>query len=798
MARTVGIDLGTSTSVMCVLENGRPRIIANAEGAACTPSVVSFTDDGRVLVGRQAVDRAVLSPDRTVASVRRHLGSEWRFTDQGRTFSAPKIAACVLMKLKRDAEVQLGEEVRDVVISVPAHFGAAERRATAEACTLAGLRALRIVGETGLAGLAYAVHADPRDEKTLVLDLGAGTFSVAVLEIGAGVAEVRAVASDNNLGGDDWDQRIAEHLVRKFRANTGIDLGTDSPALQRLRTASERAKVELSSLSSTTVELPFITTDSRGDQLFLSETLNRAEFLELTADLLDRCRVPITEVLTEAGITLRDIDRIVPIGGASRMPAFAALVTELSAGRDPYRGMHPDETVAIGAAVLIAILDGTIRNQLLLDILPRGLGIATRGGGFAEILMDNTTIPTKTSVFVTTVADGQTSVSIDIFEAERGRAASNQPIGVLHLGGLTPAPRGTPRIEIITDIDTNGEIVVTARDPGSGVEQSLTVGGGEHPSAIPNPCSPPAEIELHPDQDTGTSREKQPGAATPQASNLPPRQQPSDLIITAAANHQLGQHLSTHPHRWHGGSPVWIYGIPIAVAAGIVIASGVTNGVSGALAVMALFAAVVVFAKAKRLITAPRHTVARAKYVGSKTTGTGFKDAKLSLFEHGVVILGRAETSVFRWDTVTVLQDIVRTSHRMYGTETGVSMTYRYQLTDPGGNNYLVTGDFTDAAQWGPAIQDRVTAAQLPGALAAADAGQTLTFGSIMVNRNAVTAHGQSVPWSDIQELRVQKGFISIRVAGQWLSLTKVTVSAIPNVFVFLEIAERLRVSATA
>ncbi|MET9487961.1 DUF6585 family protein [Nocardia sp. NPDC006630] len=797
MARTVGIDLGTSTSVVCVLENGRPRIVANAEGAQSTPSVVSFTDDGRVLVGRQAVDRAVLNPGRTVASVRRHLGSTWQFTDRGRTFSAPKIAACVLMKLKRDAEAQLGEEISDVVISVPSYFGAAERRATAEACTLAGLGAPRIVGEAGLAGLAYAVQTDPRDETTLVLDLGAGTFSVAVLEIGASVVEVRAVASDNFLGGVDWDQRIVEHLVHKFRVSTGIDLSTDSLALQRLRTAAERAKVELSSISSTTVELPFITTDTQGNHVFLSETLNRSELLELTADLLNRCRVPITKVLAEARITLHDIDRVVPIGGASRMPAFAALVTELAGGRDPFRGMHPDETVAIGAAVLAGIRNGAVRDRLLLDALPMGLGITTRGGGFAEILLANTTLPTKSSAFVTTVADGQTSVSIDIFEAERERAASNQPLGVLRLEGLAPAPRGTPRIEIITDIDANGQIVVTAKDPGSGLEQSLTV-GGEHPSPIPKPLGLSAEIELHPDQDTGTSRERQSSAAPPRTSNLPPRQQPSDLITAAAANHRLGQHLSTHPHRWHGGSPVWIYGIPIAIVAGIVIASGVTNGVTGALAVLALFAAVIVFAKVKRLITAPRHTVARAKYAGSKTTGTGFKDAKLSLFEHGVVILSRADTSVFRWDTVTVLQDIVRTSHKMYGTETGVSMTYRYQLTDPGGDSYLVTGDFTDAAQWGPAIQDRVTAAQLPGALAAADAGQTLTFGSITLNRNAVTAHGQAVPWRDIQEVRVQKGFVSIRVAGQWLSLTKVTVSAIPNVFIFLEIAERLRVSAKA
>ncbi|MFF2552251.1 DUF6585 family protein [Nocardia sp. NPDC058058] len=805
MTRVVGIDLGTSKSIVCVLENGRPRILANAQGAHHTPTVVGFNDDGSVIVGQKAADRAIAHPGQTAAGVRRHLGTDWTFTDHGRAYTAPQITACVLRKLKRDAQAALGEEFTDVVLSMPAHYGEAERRATEEACELAGLRVRRFVGETNLAAFAYTLHARPADETTLVLDLGAGTFSVALFEIGAGVTEVRAIGGDNALGGDDWDQRLADSIVRRFRANTGIDLSTDSHALQRIRVAAEQAKIELSSAATSTVNLPYIATDSGGNPMFLSENITRAEFAELTADLLDRCRAPIAKVLADAGLPMREVNRVVLVGGASRMPAFVALVTELS-GREPYRGMHPDESAAIGAAILTGVFTGAIRDQLLLDATPISIGIATSGGKFTDLVHRHTTIATTRDAFVTTVADNQTGIDLEIFQGEHEIAKHNHLLGVLSLSPIAPARRGTPRIKVNVNIDANGRTVVTATDPASGAEESLTVIGGVEAPVPRNPFVPPTEVEMHPDQDTGTSRERKPqaesSAAGPQqttpgrTATMPSRENPSQLITAAAAEHLLGQHVSTHPHRWFGGSPKWIYGIPLAILGVIVIASFITDGAGSALAVAILFLGVAGLVWLRQFISSPKHTAARVKYASSQSTGSQFRDAQLSLFERGAVVQSGGRTHVFRWETVSVIEDITRVSHRMYGSETGVSWTYRYQLTDPSGADYLITDRFVGAEQWGPEIRRRVTAAQLPLALAAAETGKSLEFGSITLSHGAIRAHNRSVPWGEVQEIRVDKGYIAIRVAGEWLSLTKVAANAIPNVFVFLELAERLRTLA--
>ncbi|WP_067568879.1 DUF6585 family protein [Nocardia acidivorans] len=734
MTRVVGIDLGTSKSVVCVLENGRPRILANAQGARYTPSVVGFKDDGSVIVGQKAADQAVRYPERTATAVRRRLGTDWCFTDHGTTYTAPQIAACVLRKLKRDAQAALGAEFTDVVLSVPAHFGEAERRATLEAAQLAGLRVLRLVGETNLAGFAYAVQARPAEETVLVLDLGAGTFSVSLLAIGAGVTEVRAVAGDNTLGGDNWDERLAETLVQRLRANAGIDISGDSAALQRIRAAAELAKIELSGAAATSLNLPYSATDSGGNPLFLTENITRADFIARTADLLDRCRTPITKVIADAGISMRDIDRAVLIGGASRMPAFAALVSEMT-GREPYRGVHPEESVALGAAALTGVLDGSLSDQLLVDD-----AVDKRPGQDAAARREQ--------------------------EHTAGIAQTPQ------MPGSTPqfsAPQD--RVQSATSqFSASQDTVRSASSQGSPAQ-----GGAQHAYAAQSGA---------------------PGSSARGARDASAPDQPSPLITEAAAKYQLGQHISTHPHRWYGGKGAWIIGIPVVLLGGLIIAAGITDGVSGALGTTIFFAIVAVLVWVRKAISSPRHTLARVNYAGSRTTGTHFSDAQLSLYEHGAVVLSGGRTSAFRWQTVSVLQDVTRISHRTYGTETGVSMTYRYQLTDPSGDSYLLTHSFNEPHRWGPAIQDRVTAAQLPGAIAAVNRGESLEFGSLALNSNQVLANGQAVPWARVEEIRVKKGFISIRVAGQWLSLTKVTVSAIPNVFVFLELAERLRTAA--
>lgn len=482
MARAIGIDLGTTNSAIAVLEGGEPTIIANAEGARTTPSVVAFSSTGEVLVGELAKRQAVTNVDRTISSVKRHMGTDWKVSIDDKEYTAQEISARILGKLKHDAEEYLGEPVTDAVITVPAYFSDAQRQATKEAGQIAGLNVQRIVNEPTAAALAYGLEKGKEDELILVFDLGGGTFDVSLLEIGKdddgfSTIQVRATAGDNKLGGDDWDQRIVDWLIQQVKSKSGADLSKDTVALQRLKEAAEQAKKELSSASTTNISLQYLSMTADGP-IHLNESLSRAKFEEMTSDLLDRTKQPFHDVIRDAGIQVSDIDHVVLVGGSTRMPAVAEEVRKLTDGREPNKGVNPDEVVAIGAALQAGVIQGDRKDVLLIDVTPLSLGIETKGGFMTKLIERNTAIPTKSSELFSTAEDGQTSVLVQVYQGEREFARDNKLLGTFELGGIAPAPRGKPQIEVTFDIDANGIVHVSAKDRGTGKEQSVTITGG--------------------------------------------------------------------------------------------------------------------------------------------------------------------------------------------------------------------------------------------------------------------------------------------------------------------------------